>query len=65
MLQIPPYFRGEYHRIMGLGQFPNVVHASHHRVLKDLHRADLQHVQNDLSILRINFVRGVVQRLPS
>jgi hypothetical protein len=32
--------------------------------MKDLHRADLQHAQNDLGILRIILVPAVVQRLP-
>ena len=60
---MPQLGLGPRHRIMGLGQFLNVVRPGDHRVLEDLHRADLQHVQDDLRILRIILVPAVVQRL--
>jgi hypothetical protein len=61
---VPQLGLGPRHGIMCLGQLLNVVRAGHHRVLKDLHRADLQHMQDDLGILRIVIVPAVVQCLP-
>ena len=49
---------------MGFGQFLNVVRSGHHRVLEDLHRPDLQHVQDDLGVLRVVLVPAVVQGFP-
>ncbi len=59
---VPQLGLGPRDGIMGLRQLLNVIRASRHRVLKDLHRADLQHVQDNLCILRIILVPAVVQR---
>lgn len=59
---VPQLGLGLRHCILGLGQFLNVVRSSHHRVLKDLHRADLQHVRDDLRILWVVLFPTVVCR---
>ncbi|GGO33065.1 hypothetical protein GCM10010991_21860 [Gemmobacter aquaticus] len=50
--------------LVGLRQFLDVASAGDQRVVKDLDRTDLQHVQNDLRILGIVLVPAVVQRFP-
>lgn len=49
--------------IVCLGLLLNVIRTRNHRVLEYLHRADLQHVQDDLAIFRIVLVPIVVQSL--
>ncbi|QFT34343.1 hypothetical protein FIV00_27865 [Labrenzia sp. THAF82] len=46
---------------MCFGQFLNVSSAAHQLIMEELHGADLQHVQNDLGVLRIVLVPTVVQ----
>jgi hypothetical protein len=47
---------------MGLGQFLNLVRAVHQWVVIELLGADGHHMQNNLGILRVIFVPGIVQR---
>jgi hypothetical protein len=61
---MPQFGLGARDHLVGLRQLLNVAGAGHQRVMKDLNRADLQHAQNDLRILRIVLVPAVVQRLP-
>ena len=60
---VPQLGLGPRHGIMGFRQFLNVVRASDHRVLEDLHGANLEHMQDDLGVLRIIFVPAIVQGL--
>ena len=60
---MPQLSLGARYDIMGFGQFLNIVRAGTHRILEDLHRTDLSHMQDDLGVLRIVLVPAVVQRL--
>ena len=55
---------GTCHQLIGLRQFLDIACDGHQRIVKDLDSADLQHVQDDLRVLRIVLVPAVVNRLP-
>ena len=48
---------------MGFGYLLNVIDAVNQRVVIELAGADLQHMQNNLRILRVIFIPAVMQRL--
>ena len=48
---------------MGLGQFLDVGDVGNQRIVIELDRADLEHMQDDLRILGIVLVPAVMQRL--
>lgn len=49
--------------LVGPGGLLNVGGAGHQWVVKELHRSDLQHVQDDLGVLWIALVPAVMQGL--
>lgn len=48
---------------MRLRQLLNIRRPNYQRIMKELHGADLQHMQDDLGVLRIILVPAVVQGL--
>jgi hypothetical protein len=60
---VPQLGLGTGDHLVGLRQFLDVAGAGHQRVVKDLDSADLQHVQDDLRVLRVVLVPAVVKRL--
>ncbi len=61
---MPQFGLGACNHLVGLRQLLDVADAGNEGVVEDLDRADLQHVQDDLRVLRIVLVPAVVQGLP-